>query len=96
MRHPERVPQRTCIACGAKREQGQLIRIVRGLDGALSIGGSGRQDGRGAYICPLAQCWNKALKGTRLDRALRHDLTNENRAALLQYAGTLEEAGANG
>jgi predicted RNA-binding protein YlxR (DUF448 family) len=93
---PRHVPQRMCIACGAKREQARLIRIVRGPEASLSIGASSRENGRGAYICPSRECWEKALRSTRLEHALRAKLTNENRAALLQYSSTLEEHDSNG
>jgi len=96
MTQPERNPQRTCVACGAKKDQSQLIRIVQGADNTLLIGGSRRTPGRGAYICPSRQCWERALKGTRLEHALRAKLTNENRAALLQYTGTLEGSVSHG
>jgi len=96
MTQPERNPQRTCVACGAKKDQSQLIRIVMGADNTLVIGGSRRTPGRGAYICPSRQCWERTLKGTRLEHALRAKLTNENRAALLQYTGTLEGSVSHG
>jgi predicted RNA-binding protein YlxR (DUF448 family) len=92
----KKAPQRTCVACGTTRDQAQLIRIAQGTDERLSIGNSGREHGRGAYICPSRQCWEKALKGTRLEHALRAKLTNENRAALLQYSSTLKESDSNG
>jgi len=96
MTQPKRMPQRTCVACGAKKDQSQLIRIVQGTDADLVIGGSRRTPGRGAYICPSRQCWEKALKGTRLEHALRATLSNENRAALLQYSSTLEGTDSHG
>lgn len=91
MKQPKRAPQRSCVACGAKRDQGQLIRVALGPDAVLSIAGAGRSSGRGAYLCPARPCWEKALKGTRLEHSLRTRLTNENRAALLQYSSTLED-----
>lgn len=96
MTQPKQSPQRTCVACGARRDQSELIRIVQGADNGLVIGGSRRMPGRGAYICPIRQCWEKALKGTRLEYALRATLSNENRAALIQYASTLEGTGSHG
>jgi len=96
MTQARRDPQRTCVACGAKRDQRHLIRIAQGPEGSLSIGASGRATGRGAYICPSRECWGKALRGTRLEYCLRVRLTNENRAALLQYLSALEEADTNG
>jgi len=92
----ERAPQRMCVACGTKAEQARLVRIARRQDGSISIGASTRERGRGAYICPRPSCWERALKGTRLEYALRTKLTDENRAALLQYSSTLEEIEING
>jgi len=68
---PRHVPQRTCVACrqtGAKR---QLIRIVRGTDGSVTIDPSGKRSGRGAYLCDSLACWQAALKRGVLQRALK-------------------------
>jgi uncharacterized protein len=96
MTQPKHTPLRTCVACGAKLEQAHLVRIAKGQDDGISIGASTRDRGRGAYICPRRQCWERALKGTKLEHALRTKLTNDNRAALLQYSSTLEEVDTNG
>ncbi len=92
----KKAPQRTCVACGSTKDQSQLVRVVLGGDTGLSIGSASRAYGRGAYICPDRRCWEKALKGTRLEYALRAKLNDENRAALLQYSGTLKESDTNG
>ena len=68
---PRHIPQRTCIACrqtGAKR---QLIRVVRGTDGSVTIDPSGKRSGRGAYLCDSSACWLVALKRGVLQRALK-------------------------
>ena len=93
---PKHPPQRTCIACGARRDKRALIRVEIGPDGVLSIGGSTRQQGRGAYLCPSRVCWEKGLKGARLEHALRAHMTDDNRAALLQYTSTLQEFESHG
>jgi len=87
-----RAPQRTCIACGARRDKRALVRVEIGADGVIRIGASGRQEGRGAYVCPSKSCWEKGLKGTHLQHALRTQITDDNRAALLQYSSTLQES----
>jgi uncharacterized protein len=68
---PRHVPQRTCVACrqtGAKRG---LVRIVRGIDGSVSIDPTGKRSGRGAYLCHSQECWHNALKRGILPRALK-------------------------
>jgi predicted RNA-binding protein YlxR (DUF448 family) len=62
----------------------------------LSVGSATRQQARGAYLCPASTCWEKGLKGSRLERALRTSFTDENRAALLQYTSTLQESETHG
>ncbi len=91
----KKAPQRMCVACGTRREQKSLVRIVQDPDSGLTIGG-GRSSGRGAYICPNVECWNKALKGNRLEHRLRTTLTAGSRAALLQYMSSLQESDTNG
>jgi predicted RNA-binding protein YlxR (DUF448 family) len=68
---PRHIPQRTCVACrqtGAKR---QLVRVVRAPDGSVTIDPSGKQSGRGAYLCDSPECWQAALKRGILPRALK-------------------------
>ncbi len=96
MRRPKQDPQRTCVACGARKDQRLLVRIAHGPDASLSVGSSRHKSGRGAYMCPSRECWAKGLKGTRLEHCLRIKLTDENRAALLQYLSTLQESEPNG
>ena len=89
---PRREPQRTCIACGARRDKHALVRVEIDSDGVVKIGGSSRQQGRGAYLCASRGCWEKGVKGSRLEHALRARITDDNRAALLQYSSTLQES----
>ena len=66
-----RAPERTCIGCRSRREQACLYRISKHFDNRLRLTIEGERVGRGAYICPDAECVEKALKGDRLARALR-------------------------
>ena len=52
----KKVPERTCIGCGEKKEKKELIRIVHEPEGSFSIDPSGRKNGRGAYICQHPEC----------------------------------------
>ncbi len=71
----------------AKRE---LIRIVSN-DEAVKIDSKGKEAGRGAYLCPVRECWEIGLKGNRLEHALRVKLTLENRQVLVEYGKSLPE-----
>jgi len=50
---------RTCLGCRSKKEQSEMIRIVRGLDGEAVFDIDRRLPGRGAYVCPVPACLRK-------------------------------------
>ena len=83
------IPERTCAACRTQRAKRELIRLVRAADQTVSVDPTGKQPGRGAYLCRDPQCWNAALKRNALAGALKTELRAEDRKALLQFAGTL-------
>ena len=66
----KKIPQRMCSGCGEHFDKRQLIRVVRSPEGEISLDLTGRKNGRGAYICPKAECLRRARKGRRLERAL--------------------------
>ncbi len=77
-----------CHAHGAKRA---LVRVVRLAEGGVVVDETGKQKGRGAYLCRQRVCWGQALKRGALERALRVALTTEEVAALQAYAAALPE-----
>jgi predicted RNA-binding protein YlxR (DUF448 family) len=66
----QRAPTRTCVACRTERDKRDLVRIVRGSDGAVSLDATGKASGRGAYLCADPACWSKAAKSRAVQRAL--------------------------
>lgn len=88
------VPVRTCIACRQPQGKRELIRIVRTPAGEVRVDPTGKQAGRGAYLCRSRGCWELALKGQRLNAALKTVLTSETLAALAAYAAALPAAEA--
>lgn len=76
-------PQRSCVVCRGKTNKRDLIRLVM-ADGALLVDPSGKRDGRGAYLCRSKGCWTKASAHTQLSRALRQELSANDRDYLRQ------------
>ena len=74
------IPQRTCVACGAKKAQGEFLRVVSPSGAAPKIDVKGRAFGRGAYLCREPVCVEKAWARRALERALK--LKNPAGAAL--------------
>ncbi|GAB4418586.1 MAG: hypothetical protein Kow002_05590 [Anaerolineales bacterium] len=67
-----------------------MIRLVRTPEGVL-VDESGKLAGRGAYLHDRRSCWEQGLKGA-LARALKTELTPENREQLLFYMQSLPAA----
>ena len=55
-------PERTCAVCRKKAEKGAFIRIVKEINGQVSIDNTQKKDGRGMYICNNKECIFKAIK----------------------------------
>lgn len=78
----KRQPQRMCTGCGQMKDKRELIRVVRSPEGALAIDKKGKLPGRGAYLCPNADCLKKAVKTKRLERNLEIPVPDEIMEAL--------------
>jgi hypothetical protein len=85
------VPLRTCIACRASKPKRALIRVVRLVDGRVTVDETGKKNGRGAYLCRKRDCWERALKRGTLQRALRTDLVAADKADLEAFMATLPD-----
>lgn len=72
-----KIPQRMCVGCQEMKNKKELLRVVRTPDGDIMIDETGKKAGRGAYICANEQCFTKAYKEKRLERALKHDIASE-------------------
>ena len=72
------VPQRTCFVCREKGDKRQLVRLVRTPEGPVLVDPTGKQNGRGAYLCDDPACWDKVLRDNRLlNQALKTTVTTE-------------------
>ena len=78
----KKVPMRMCIACREMRAKKELMRVVRTADGALVFDATGKQNGRGAYLCRSEACLERALKTRALERALEAPVNDALKAAL--------------
>lgn len=83
---PRHVPQRTCFICREKRDKRQLIRLVRTPEGSVLVDPTGKQNGRGAYLCDQPACWDKVLAdGRLLNQALKTSVTATDLAAIATH-----------
>ena len=72
----KKVSVRTCCMCGEKSDKGSLVRIVKTPEGQVRLDPTGRQSGRGAYLCAARSCFDKARECKKLERALRISIDN--------------------
>ena len=83
---PKHVPQRMCVVCREKAGKRTLTRVVRLSDGTVVVDQTGKQNGRGAYICDKNTCWERAAASDVLGQALRATLSSDTRTYLSAYA----------
>ena len=80
----KKIPQRQCMGCRERKAKRELIRVVRCTDGEVRLDFGGKMNGRGAYICPNAECLKKVRKSKALDRSLEVTIPEEIYARLEQ------------
>lgn len=65
----KRIPLRKCTGCGEMKPKKELVRVVKGPDGDISLDLTGKKAGRGAYVCPDLACLQEARKARRFEKA---------------------------
>jgi predicted RNA-binding protein YlxR (DUF448 family) len=77
-------PIRTCVGCGQRSPQTELIRFVAGVEGTLELDGGRRAGGRGAYLHADAACWRSFAGRRGPIRSLRANPSRPARVALCE------------
>ena len=81
-------PLRKCTGCGEMKEKRELVRVVKAPDikdedgnvtgpGQVSLDTTGKKPGRGAYVCNNRECFEKARKARRFERAFSCKIPEE-------------------
>ena len=65
------------MGCNLKRDKKDLIRIVKNKENEIIIDKTGKQEGRGAYICNNIECFEKVIKSKRIEKVLETKISNE-------------------
>ena len=74
---PKKIPMRQCVGCREMKPKKELIRVVRSPEGAVSLDFKGKLPGRGAYVCPDAECLKRAKRSNALERAFSAPLPED-------------------
>ncbi|MBP1561364.1 MAG: YlxR family protein [Oscillospiraceae bacterium] len=72
-----KIPMRMCLGCGEMKPKKELIRAVKSPEGDISLDLTGKKSGRGAYICRSAECFKKARKTRRFEKAFSCQISDE-------------------
>lgn len=65
----KKIPMRMCLGCNEMKPKKSMIRVVRSPEGEVSLDLTGKKSGRGAYICKSSECFKKARKSRRFEKA---------------------------
>jgi hypothetical protein len=90
-----KTPQRTCLGCGREAAKRELVRVVRTPLSEVVVDVTGRQNGRGAYVCARQECFETAARKKRFGTALRVSLPEDELERLRHdFEQTLAESSA--
>lgn len=92
----KKIPLRKCTGCGEMKPKRELVRVVKAPDkksengeitakGEISLDLDGKRPGRGAYVCRNTECFEKAVKAKRFEKAFKSQIPDE------VFAGIKEE-----
>ena len=73
----KKIPMRQCVGCGEMKNKKELLRIIRTSEGEILLDATGKKNGRGAYLCPDPERFQKALKAKGLERSLKTAIPKE-------------------
>ena len=72
-----KIPQRKCIVCGENKDKNDLIRIVKNKEEGIILDPTGKNNGRGAYICKEEKCINEAKKKRKLEKVFKTEISDD-------------------
>ena len=73
----KKIRMRQCVGCREMKAKKELVRVVRSPEGEISLDFRGKAPGRGAYVCPQAECLRRAIKSRALERGLDCQIPQE-------------------
>ena len=84
MRLAVHVPVRTCMGCGQRAPQAELLRLRGAADGTLTVVAARSSGGRTGYLHPRRECWERFAGRKGRVRSLGCTVDKAQRAAGVQ------------
>ncbi len=91
MAQMKKIPLRKCTGCQEMKSKKEMIRILRTAQDGIILDATGRKNGRGAYLCPSMDCFNKAVKNRGLERSLKEKVPEETYESLKREIESIEK-----
>lgn len=73
----KKIPLRQCVGCREMISKKELIRVIRTPEENVVLDFTGKQNGRGAYLCKSLSCFQKARKTKGFERSLKIAIPEE-------------------
>lgn len=67
----KKVPMRKCVGCGEMKNKKEMMRVIKTAEETFLLDVTGKQNGRGAYLCKCMECLQKAIKSKGLERSFK-------------------------
>lgn len=83
-----KIPLRQCTGCRQVKDKRTMVRVLKTPEGKIVLDLTGRQNGRGAYLCRDPECLKKAEKNGGLERSLKVQIPAEVYGILEDELGT--------
>ena len=58
----KKYPERMCAVCRTLKPKRDLLRVVRTKEGKVFVDETGKQNGRGAYVCKSRTCIERCIR----------------------------------
>jgi predicted RNA-binding protein YlxR (DUF448 family) len=88
--HSQHCPIRTCVGCGVRASQRELLGLSSSPDGTLRVVDGRRRLGRTAYLHRRLECWERFAARKGPVRSLRRGVEKSARIAVVQRLKAVE------
>ena len=73
----KKIPMRQCVGCGEMKSKKEMMRVLKTAEDSIVLDMTGRENGRGAYLCQDRECLAKARKNRGLERSFKMSIPKE-------------------
>lgn len=73
----KKIPMRQCVGCMEMKQKNTMMRVLKTPEDTIVLDVTGKQNGRGAYLCKCIECLKKARKNRGLERSFKMSLSSE-------------------